>query len=145
MRLRSAPVSFKLRPRVCNSKDSLARQECKNMKIKLSCRRELDSESCKSTKNRHQRRQVALKVRLGGPIWAQETPSCAWSAAWSAKLDPRDALVRPKRRQVEPKKRPRGSKLSPRGAQVQPNASQKRRCKLQVEAKSLQVEPKRQS
>ena len=35
-------------------------------------------------KNRSQRRQVALKVRLGGPSCAQEAPSCAWSAAWSA-------------------------------------------------------------
>ena len=62
------------------------------MKIKLPCRRELNSEDCKGIKNRHQRRQVALKVRLGGPSCAQEAPSCAWSAAW-------DVQVRPKRLQ----------------------------------------------
>ena len=75
----------------------------------------------------------------------QEAPSCAWNAAWRAKLGPRNALVRPKKRQVELQKRPRGSKLSPRGAQVRPSAAQKRPCKLQVEAKSVQVELKRHS
>ena len=36
--------------------------------FKLSCRRELDSEGCKSTKNLPKKRQVALGAQFGGQV-----------------------------------------------------------------------------
>ena len=86
----------KTRPR--GSKGSLERQECKNMRIELSCRRELDSEGCKSTKNRAKKRQVALRGQFGGQValggrldrrpgalnGSSEAPSCARRAVGQA-------------------------------------------------------------
>ena len=77
----------------------------------------------RAPKNRPQRRQVALEVRLGGPSCAQEAPSCAWSAAWNAQVAPScawsaawSAQVRPKRRQVA-----LGVRLGrPKSVQVEP-------------------------
>ena len=119
MQPRSTPVNSKFNPRACklSSKGSLERQERKNMIIELSCRRELNSDGCKDTKNRPKRRQVALGVRLGGPSYAQEEPSCAWSVALGVRLGaPSCDWSAAWRRQVKPKRRPRGPKSLPRAA-----------------------------
>ena len=70
------------------------------MRIKLSCRRELDSEGCKSTKNRPKKRQVALGGQFGGQValggrldrrpgalnGSSEVPSCArWAVGQASR------------------------------------------------------------
>ena len=69
-RLQVEPKRLQVEPkkRSRGSKGSLERQKCKNIRIELSCRRELDSEGCKSTKNRAKKHQVALRGQFGGHV-----------------------------------------------------------------------------